>query len=306
MSPRLLALLVLAGLCNLLAVHAWDAIPPSDAIRQLDTGFVVPSPVGASIDPALTSQQRDAVRGTQFQLYNYITAGYDPFKVRRAVITLHGLARDAWSYFDQTNEALTNATSRRDTGTRRARLTREEVVIMAPFFMNEEEAGAFPVDEYGQPTSNALVWRGSSWAEGADTVFPATLSDRDGTPFPSPGVSSFEAMDEVVRFFANRTQFPALNTIIVAGHSLGAQMVQRYALIGSVPSGSVPVHFVVANPGSFAYLTDWRPESVDGCPERYNNWKYGLMAYGYRYLSDFISESLDSTNDIQSIVDRYR
>lgn len=67
---------------------------------------------------------------------------------------------------------------------------------------------------------------------------------------------------------------------------LSGQMVQRYALIGAVPSNSIPVHFTVANPGSYAYLTDWRPtnNSVSPVVERdevnicdsFNDWKYGI------------------------------
>ncbi|KAN0060514.1 hypothetical protein ACQY0O_007849 [Thecaphora frezii] len=286
-----------ATLACLPFASAFDSFPPSDANRTFDTTF--------RISPPADTHPR-AARQADYFLYNYITPNYDAARIRRAVVVLHGLGRDAWAYFDQTNQALLDASSRRDTKSNLTRLERDEVVIMAPLFMNDEDRGGYPVDEQGNPTTAALVWPGKDWAQGADSILPAIIYDDNGYEVDAPGISSFEALDEVVRFFANASRFPALNTIIIAGHSLGGQMTQRYALIGSVPSGNIPVHFVVANPGSFAYLTDWRPQRYDDCAYTFNGWKFGLGSYGQRYLSDFIEESLDTTSDIESVVSRYR
>ncbi|PWZ01410.1 hypothetical protein BCV70DRAFT_73409 [Testicularia cyperi] len=289
------------------AVLAWDWLPATDANRTLSTDFVIKaSPPSSSSNTSLSDAQRAALNTTDFYLYNYITNGYNATKVERAVVMLHGLGRDAWSYFDQTHQALLNATSRRSTITRRARLNADEVVIMAPIFLNQQDPGSYPVDSAGNPSSNTLVWNAADWAQGADSIYPNTIYDTNGVAFNPPGVSSFEALDTVVGFFSNKTRFPNMNTIIIAGHSLGAQMVQRYALIGRVPSGTVPVHFVVANPGSFAYLSNWRPRSYDNCSSTFNNWKYGLEGYSQSYLSDFIADSLDTSNDIESVITRYR
>jgi hypothetical protein len=46
-------------------------------------------------------------------------------------------------------------------------------------------------------------------------------------------VSSYEALDQVVQWFANPTNFPNMKQIVVAGHSAGAQMAQRYAIVGA-------------------------------------------------------------------------
>lgn len=284
-SIELLLLLATALSLSSLA-QAWDWLPATDRNRTLNTNFVIkaspPSPYTGS---ELTDAQLQGLNSTDFYLYNYITTGYNATKVQRAVIMLHGLGRDAWSYFDQTHTALLNATLRRERQTRKARLRSDEVVIMAPIFLNEKDPGSYPVDDNKQPNSNTLVWRGSNWAEGADSIYPATIMDSNNTAFEPPGVSSFEALDAAVAWFSNKNVFPNINTIIVAGHSLGAQMVQRYALIGAVPSGTVPVHFVVANPGSYAYLTDWRPRSYERCADTFNNWKFGLNAYSQSCLS---------------------
>ena len=304
-TTLLLLLAIASSLCS--TAQAWDWLPATDNNRTLVTDFPVKAtPPSSSSGRRLTHAQLESLNNTEFQLYHYISTGYNATKVQRAVIMLHGLGRDAWAYFDLTRASLVNATSRRERGSHKQRLRFDEVVIMAPVFMNLEDPGCFPVDQDGSPTSNALVWNTKDWAQGADSVYPDVIYDAEGQPFQPPGVSSYEALDAAVAWFSNKAVFPNLNTIIVAGHSLGAQMVQRYALIGAVPSATVPVHFVVANPGSYAYLSDWRPRSYDDCPDTFNSWKFGLDGYSQSYLSDFIADSLDTSNDVESVVQRYR
>ncbi|SJX60648.1 uncharacterized protein SRS1_11876 [Sporisorium reilianum f. sp. reilianum] len=302
-----LPLLLATALSVSSTARAWDWLPATDNNRTLVTTFPVkatPPPSDSGVK--LTSAQLESLENTDFQLYHYISTGYNTTKVQRAVIMLHGLGRDAWAYFDLTRESLLNATSRTERSSHRPRLRFDEVVVMAPVFTNLEDPGCYPVDDQKNPTSNALVWNASSWAQGADSVYPNSIYDAEGKLFQPPGVSSYEALDAAVAWFSNKTVFPNINTIIVAGHSLGAQMVQRYALIGAVPSATVPVHFVVANPGSYAYLSDWRPRSYDSCTDTFNSWKFGLNTYSQSYLSDFIADSLDTTNEVESVVQRYR
>jgi len=45
-------------------------------------------------------------------------------------------------------------------------------------------------------------------------------------------VSSFEALDAILGRLADRTIFPNLKTVVLAGHSGGAQVVQHYAIVG--------------------------------------------------------------------------
>ena len=69
----------------------------------------------------------------------------------------------------------------------------------------------------------------------------------------------------------------------VAGHSGGAQVVQRYAIAGkgelALTGEGVGVRYVVANPSSYAYFSAERPEPAiaAACPD-YNHWKYGMEA----------------------------
>jgi hypothetical protein len=74
---------------------------------------------------------------------------------------------------------------------------------------------------------------------------------------------------------------PDLATVVVAGHSAGGQLVLRYAIVGrgeaALLARNVHVRYVVANPSSYLYFSDDRPEKVDvtACP-RFDRWKYGL------------------------------
>jgi pimeloyl-ACP methyl ester carboxylesterase len=89
---------------------------------------------------------------------------------------------------------------------------------------------------------------------------PAAVSWRSGgTVVDRPEISSFAAMDDLLRLIARKETFPNLEAVIVAGQSAGGQFVQRYALTSLLPETLGLVHFVVANPSSYAYLDASRP-----------------------------------------------
>jgi pimeloyl-ACP methyl ester carboxylesterase len=119
-----------------------------------------------------------------------------------------------------------------------------------------------------------LHWGRDSWMGGDPAHGPAPLS-------------SFDALDAILQRLADRTRFPNLRTVVVAGHSAGAQVVQRYAVLGragaALGRAGITVRYVVANPSSYAYFDAERPLPGGGfapfaasaCPE-FNDWKFGL------------------------------
>jgi pimeloyl-ACP methyl ester carboxylesterase len=113
-----------------------------------------------------------------------------------------------------------------------------------------------------------LRWQGNEWMAGGESTAPFRLS-------------SYAALDEIVARLGDRQQFPDVKQIVIAGHSGGAQVVQRYALLGHAQSGldaaGVQVRYVIANPSSYAYFDERRPVAFShaGCPQ-FNRWKYGL------------------------------
>ena len=97
-------------------------------------------------------------------------------------------------------------------------------------------------------------------------------------------ISSFDAFDQLVAALLSRQRFPNLEEVTVAGHSAGGQYVQRWALLTPFHD-DIRVRSVVANPSSYAYLTNERydekkqewfvPGSRQHC-ELYNQWEWGL------------------------------
>ncbi len=88
------------------------------------------------------------------------------------------------------------------------------------------------------------------------------------TPRAPAPISSFAALDAILAKLADRTLFPDLTTIVVAGHSGGGQVVQRYAILGqgeAAPiAAGIAVRYVVANPSSYAYFSADRPDGEGG------------------------------------------
>jgi hypothetical protein len=177
--------------------------------------------------------------------------------VTRAVVVVHGLNRDGDNYYAIAHDALTMAGSDDDA-----------TLIVAPQFLADEDIAPHALGP------DVLHWGRNDWA-GAEAAHG---------PVPA---SSFDALDAVLALLADRTRFPALANVVIAGHSAGAQLVQRYAVLGegeaALRQAGIGVRYVVANPSSYLYLTADRPSSRGGfaplagksCPG-YNQWRYGL------------------------------
>ncbi|HEY2473737.1 MAG TPA: hypothetical protein VGI19_02955 [Candidatus Cybelea sp.] len=170
----------------------------------------------------------------------------DP-NVTRALIVVHGVLRDADYYFD-TGVIAANAAKALD-----------QTLVIAPQFVEQSELA-------GQNVSpKTLYWTGK-WPGGSNAVAPAPIS-------------SYSVFDAMIGRLSDRSRFPKMREIVIAGHSAGGQIVQRYAVVGKAPQldgeGPVRVHLVVSNPSSYFYFTDWRPFPQKGCPD-YNQWRYGL------------------------------
>ncbi|QHF47088.1 hypothetical protein PspS35_26085 [Pseudomonas sp. S35] len=171
--------------------------------------------------------------------------------VTRALIIVHGRLRNAQTYLHSGIDAAEHAGAGANT------------LVIAPQFLNASDIKRNHLD--GQ----VLRWNGNDWMA--------------GEPSTGPGqVSSYSALDQIIKHLGNRTLFPALKEIVVAGHSGGGQVVQRFALIGhdhpTLQNEGIRLRYVVANPSSYAYFGPQRPVPFDAarCPG-FNDWKYGLQ-----------------------------
>ena len=208
-----------------------------------------------------------AVAGQEFRISTAQGSALEPFmmsldwsrpqpQITRAVIILHGKGRDVEGYYRTAVEAASAAgPAGRDT------------VFIAPQFLDQEDIGAHRLP------ADVLRWRGTDWEGGAPAVAPAPIS-------------SYEIVDALLARLGDHSIFPHLQTVVLAGHSGGGQLVHRYAIVGrgidALSRGGVHLRFVIANPSSYLYFSDERP-TKDGtlapfrsgaCPH-FNQWKYG-------------------------------
>jgi len=171
--------------------------------------------------------------------------------VTRALIIVHGRLRDAAAYLQSGEQAAENAGQATHT------------LVIAPRFLTEADARHEHLDK------RILRWTDNGWMA--------------GEPSTGPGpISSYGALDQIIKHLGNRKLFPALKEIVVAGHSGGGQVIQRFALTShdhpKLQSEGIGLRYVVANPSSYAYFSPQRPVPFDAanCPG-FNDWKYGMQ-----------------------------
>jgi pimeloyl-ACP methyl ester carboxylesterase len=178
--------------------------------------------------------------------------------VERAVILIHGRLRNGDTYFDLAEQACALAGG-----------SAADTLLIVPQFLASAD-----VDAHTLPAST-LHWDWTGWMGGDDAQGPAPIS-------------SFDVLDAILHTLAVREQFAALKEVVIAGHSGGAQVVQRYAVLAradaTLAARRIALRYVVANPSSYVYFDAQRPVGPEGafvtfdeaaCPG-FNRWKYGL------------------------------
>ena len=213
----------------------------------------------SSSSPPAPGQARQALSlgSTPYTMAVYANADLNdlPSHVERAVIIVHGVKRNAVDYFALGQHLL-----------QQAALTSGNTLLLAPNFMARKDAGLLP----GMP-----IWAGNGWMQGAASIRGVT------------GISSFAALDDLVRWLAEPRRFPDLREIVLIGHSAGAQLMQRYALLNPVAetlqSAGIQVRYIISSPSSYLYVSPERPQAgafavpaAASCPH-YDHYRYGLV-----------------------------
>ena len=173
--------------------------------------------------------------------------------ITRAILVLHGRLRNADVYY---RSALTAQAAAGHAG--------KSTIMIVPQFL-----ARIDVDAYHLP-ADTLHWSLEGWEGG------------DAAEGPQPA-SSFDALDAILARLADRHLFPDLKQVVVAGHSGGGQVVQRYAIAtkgeAALKQESIAIRYVIANPSSYAYFSAARPEpQIAATCSGYDNWKYGMKA----------------------------
>ncbi|RRV06214.1 alpha/beta hydrolase [Pseudomonas sp. v388] len=211
------------------------------------------SPMARAEDQAVVSISPDrlAINGSQATLGLSQEWVHPKPRIERVVIMLHGRLRNAQTYLRSIERAANQSRERSKT------------LLIAPQFLDERDIVAHHLPE------TILRWHHDSWMEGGAAVGPKPIS-------------SFVVLDHILKRLSDSKLFPNLKEIVIAGHSGGAQVVQRYAMIGGKEDAllhreGVKLRYVIANPSSYAWFTAERPQPVSAktCPN-FDDWKYGL------------------------------
>lgn len=176
--------------------------------------------------------------------------------ITQAVVIQHGLGRNGNAYYAAAGKLMAGLN-----------VSPAHTLLLAPQFF--ATADAAKARHAGMP-----VWTRGGWLNGEDAI-GAGLS-----------VSSLQVYDDLLRWLADRKRFPVLKRIVLAGHSAGAQLVHRYAVLNRMDerlrSKGYSVRYVIANPSSYLYFTDERPSGESfapydrsACPG-FNDYKYGF------------------------------
>jgi pimeloyl-ACP methyl ester carboxylesterase len=156
-------------------------------------------------------------------------------RVRRALVMIHGAGRNADHNFSTAVAAAFLAGAL------------DDAVVIAPRI-----ASAIG-NCHDTLAPNEVSWSctGDSWRSG-------------GSSPSNPDLTSFDFVDQILKKLANKSIFPNLRTIVVAGHSAGGQFVARYQMANRVHDTlGVAVKYVIANPSSYAWPDATRPQPID-------------------------------------------
>lgn len=288
--------------------QGWRALPPMQGAKIDNETFTVDDKGSAII--------------------TYIDENYDPQKIKRVVIQIHGQYRDAWNQWMYLN--LSRGEAANSGG-----FSADEVLVVAPMFFALIDVGAYPVDPKNVSNTKALVWDSNGWGNVMDAIYPVydkqgklanpaytDSSKKSGSKGKSssnkkdkrhiqgvsskqaqkdgPKVSSLDILDMYVNHFSDTKRFPNVNKIVISGFSMGAQAVNRYVALRTDTSLDQKLYYVMSSPASFMYVTDDRPEKIPSNCTDFNDYKYGLkgtMPAYYQRHSD--------QNDVNTIRKRY-
>jgi hypothetical protein len=166
----------------------------------------------------------------------------DHAMITRAIVVIHDMARNA-----NDGVAMMTTLSGADNGT---------TMILAPQFPLELDIARFAA---------RLTDMGRSivrWPLGKDVQGWEMGGNSLALP-GQKGISSFTALDLLLLFLGDSASFPNLQQIVVAGHGMGGDFIERYAALGQAPDvlgkQGIVIRFLAANPSSYMYITNQRP-----------------------------------------------
>ncbi|WFD22457.1 hypothetical protein MEQU1_001129 [Malassezia equina] len=226
--------------------------------------FTKPDPAERNADGGLTSVPKESngfvlkddlkLRGDAVQPY-YITKDYNPDDVKRAVIVFPGMPRDAWKWATLMQNAFDYVHTKR-----KYCYQKKDAIILSPLTLNQQDSAAVQ-------NHNWAIYKDSNWEVGGSTH----------SPDMPHGESYFTMIDKMIDMLLDKSKFPNLDKVVLAGHSMGAQAVQHYQLMRKTNKDQEDsIMWWIGNPGAWTWLNAGRPTYWPDCQDQMNIWPYGL------------------------------
>lgn len=227
--------------------------------------------VSLAIGFSATSAQTSATPGWQpvhlthdgqaydFPVYANHPLDGDLSKIEHVLFIQHGIRRNGEDYY-ATGMRLLRASG----------IDPATVLIVAPNFPAQKDLAkgfdAMP------------LWNGggrNNWAAGAKAVNP---------PYR---IGALDVLDDLLSRLTDKARLPALMRVTLAGHSAGAQLMQRYAVLNeadeAIRARGIALRYVISSPSSYLYFTPERPQGASfAIPDAaqckaYDRYRYGLQ-----------------------------
>ena len=123
--------------------------------------------------------------------------------------------------------------------------------VMAPVFPTKKTMAKF-----GQEDDGRARWCDSLFAEGSTRCSPPD-DWRGGGDAVGTSLSSFDVVDRIFATLGDRTKYPNLTRVVLAGFSAGGQFAGRYAAVGKgVVRDGVTVDYAPMSPSTWIRLDE--------------------------------------------------
>ena len=242
--------------------------------------FTQPDPAERNADGGLTSVPNESngfvlkddlkLRGDAVQPY-YITKDYNPDDVKRAVIVFPGMPRDAWKWTTLMQNAFDYVYTKH-----KYCYQKKDAIILAPLTLNQQDSAAVQND-------NWAVYKNSNWEAGGSTH----------SPDMPHGEAYFTMIDKMIDMLLDKSKYPNLDKVVLAGHSMGAQAVQHYSVMRKRNDDQdSSLMWWIGNPGAWTWLNAGRPTYWPNCQDQMNIWPFGL-----NQTSQHIAYNMDAKED---------
>lgn len=186
--------------------------------------------------------------------------------IERAIFAIHSSSYNAKAYYDNSIKAMqaANANSRK-------------YLIIAPHFLSQGNLETLSPEAQAQ--KDFLLWKISPFWGTSQGLYNGQ----------SVAISAYDVIDQILSHIVTSGNFPNLKTIVIAGHSAGGQMTNRYAAgncfeMEIARPRNIAVKYMVMAPSTCVYFTPQRfartprPhfEDPNSPPNGFNNWGYGM------------------------------